>query len=79
MVPLVLIAAVLVMTVGAVCHTHTNCSPGTCPFCHLVIAPSMAANPADVMIPIGEGPQPQSLDLVIGAVHRQIPARAPPA
>jgi hypothetical protein len=78
-VPIVLIAAVLVMTVGVVCHTHTDCSPSTCPICHLVIAPTAAGAPSNVFVLIGEKPEPQIARLFFSFARRQIPARAPPA
>jgi len=78
-VPIVLIAAVMAMTLGVVWHSHVNCSPGTCPLCHLVIAHSHDGIRAYALIPLGERPETQSTYFVAGSAPRQIPARAPPA
>ncbi|MGH9589500.1 MAG: hypothetical protein ACRD25_03860 [Terracidiphilus sp.] len=78
-VPIVLIAAMLTMAVGVVCHSHTNCTPSTCPICHYLVAPSLAGPPQNVLIPLGEGPEPQPSHFVLCSARRQISARAPPA
>ncbi|HJU11399.1 MAG TPA: hypothetical protein VJ728_11005 [Candidatus Binataceae bacterium] len=78
-VPIVLIAAVLAMTFGVVCHSHVGCSPSTCPICHYVVAPSAAGIPQNALIAVGERPDPQPAHFVICSARRQIPARAPPA
>lgn len=78
-VPIVLIAAVMAMTLGVVCHSHVNCSPGACPLCHLVIAHSQDGIRAHALILLGEKPESQSAYFVAGSAPRQIPARAPPA
>jgi hypothetical protein len=78
-VPIVLIAAMLTMTIGVVCHNHVNCSPNTCPICHYVVAPSVGGIAQAVLILIGKRPEPQSTHLVFCSARRQIPARAPPA
>ena len=78
-VPVVLIAAMLTMAFGVVCHSHVNCSPSTCPICHYVVAPSLGGPPQNVVIPIGERPEPQPPHLAICSASRLISARAPPA
>lgn len=78
-VPIVLVAAMLTMTFGVVCHSHTDCSPAACPLCHMVVAPSLAGIPSNALILIGERPEPQPMQFVAFSAQRQIPARAPPA
>lgn len=78
-VTITLIAALAVMSVGVVCHSHVDCSPSTCPLCHIVIAPSLVEMPANVMILVGERPELPSTLLVTSCARRQLPARAPPA
>jgi hypothetical protein len=77
--PIVLIAAMITMTVGVVCHSHTDCSACPCPLCHLVVAPSLADLPSNVLTPLGERLEPQVTPFVACSAQRRIPARAPPA
>ena len=78
-VPVVLIAAVIALTLGVACHSHVNCTPSTCPLCHLAIAYSVGTIRAYVLMPIGQRLEPQTKSMVARLAPRQIPARAPPA
>ncbi len=78
-VAVLLIAAVTSTMVGVVCHSHVNCSPSTCPLCHMVIAPSLVGIPANVLILLGARPESKSTPFVARTARQQLPARAPPA
>lgn len=78
-VPVLLIAAMVTMSVGLVCHSHTDCSACTCQLCHLVVAPSLVDPPSNALVTVGERPEAQPLAEAVCSDSRQIPARAPPA
>lgn len=78
-VPVALLLLVLATTFGMICHSHVDCSPSTCPLCHLTIAPSLPGDCAQALILESAGPDLQHPRLIAQFVVPQLPPRAPPA
>ena len=78
-IPIVLIVLLMTTTLGMVWHNHVNCTPGTCPLCHMAIEPPVAGVGACAMVLAGAGPESQCNNFAARTATRQVPARAPPA
>ena len=80
--PIVLLALVVGMTVGEIGHHHANFSRDACPICHVshqAIAPSVVDAYATALVPSGPGPELQYYSFTSNPADRHIAARAPPA
>ncbi|MGC2544596.1 MAG: hypothetical protein WA426_02025, partial [Silvibacterium sp.] len=80
--PIVILALMVGMTVGGVWHHHVNSSPDACPICHLIhqaIEPPHVDICATALVPLGTRLEPQYTSFTSSSNVRHIPSRAPPA
>lgn len=80
--PIAILALLLGTTVGMVWHHHVGVSSDNCPICHLshqAIEPAVASIRVATLVPTGNGPELQPINLPQASVPRDIPARGPPA
>ena len=82
-IPIAVLALVVGMTMGVVCHHHdANTSAENCPICHLshqTAEPAVASVGAEILVVKGQRPEPLPPVVVSRLVPPQLPARGPPA
>lgn len=77
-----ILAVVIGTTAGELWHRHVNCSPETCPICHLshqVVELPVAAASTQILVPAGRQTEPPRPTVIARFVVSHLPARAPPA
>jgi hypothetical protein len=77
-----ILAVVIGTTAGELWHRHVNCSPETCPICHLshqVVELPVAAASAQILVPAGRQTEPPRPVFTARFVVSHLPVRAPPA
>jgi hypothetical protein len=79
--PIALIVLLLGAAVGEMGHHHANFSPSTCPICHVshqAVEPSVTSARATILVPLGQGPEPERYRPTVRLAALHIAARAPP-
>jgi len=77
-----ILAVVIGTTAGELWHRHVNCSPETCPICHLshqVVELPVAAASTQILVPAGRQTESPRPTVTARFVVSHLPARAPPA
>jgi hypothetical protein len=77
-----ILAVVIGTTAGELWHRHVNCSPETCPICHLshqAVELPVAAASAQTLVIAGQRTEPSRPAFPARFVVSHLPVRAPPA